>query len=136
MINPQWLELPISRTIFYGPKDVRAIEVRLYDVVLQLIRELQFLGPTNVSTTTVRIASPVPCPANIPSGQILTFCHRSIGSTCGFVCDTGCYPTVTSLTCGGSGTWTNEDTACNCFGKYDICVHTVYASVKQFISAG
>ena len=25
MINPQWLELPMSRTIFYGPKDVRAI---------------------------------------------------------------------------------------------------------------
>ena len=30
MINPQWLELPMSRTIFYSPKDVRAIEVRLY----------------------------------------------------------------------------------------------------------
>ena len=30
IINPQWLEPPMSRTIFYGPKDVRAIEVRLY----------------------------------------------------------------------------------------------------------
>ena len=33
MINPQWLELSISRTNFHGPKDVRAIEVievRLY----------------------------------------------------------------------------------------------------------
>ena len=30
MINPQWLELPMSWTIFYGPKDVWAIEVRLY----------------------------------------------------------------------------------------------------------
>ena len=30
MNKPQWLELPISRTKFYGPKDVRAIEVRLY----------------------------------------------------------------------------------------------------------
>ena len=29
-INPQWLELPISRTNFQGPKDVRAIKVRLY----------------------------------------------------------------------------------------------------------
>ena len=29
MINPQWLELPMSRTHFNGPKDVRAIEVRL-----------------------------------------------------------------------------------------------------------
>ena len=24
MINPQWLELPMSRTIFCGPRDVRA----------------------------------------------------------------------------------------------------------------
>ena len=30
MINPQWLELPMSRPNFHGPKDVRAIEVRLY----------------------------------------------------------------------------------------------------------
>ena len=30
MINPQWLELSMSRTNFQGPKDVRAIEVRLY----------------------------------------------------------------------------------------------------------
>ena len=30
MINPQWLELPMSRTNFHGSKDVRAIEVRLY----------------------------------------------------------------------------------------------------------
>ena len=29
MINPQWLELPMSRTNFHGPKDVRATEVRL-----------------------------------------------------------------------------------------------------------
>ena len=30
MINPQWLELPKFRTNFHGPKDVRAIEARLY----------------------------------------------------------------------------------------------------------
>ena len=30
MINPQWLELPMSRMNFHGPKDVRAIEVQLY----------------------------------------------------------------------------------------------------------
>ena len=30
MINPQLLELPISRTNFHGPKDVWAIKVRLY----------------------------------------------------------------------------------------------------------
>ena len=29
-INPHWLELPLSRTNFHGPKGVRAIEVRLY----------------------------------------------------------------------------------------------------------
>ena len=27
MIKSHWLELPISRTNFHGPKDVRAIEV-------------------------------------------------------------------------------------------------------------
>ena len=31
LTNPQWLELPMSRTHFHGPKDVRAIEVRLYE---------------------------------------------------------------------------------------------------------
>ena len=30
MINPQWVELSMSRTNFHGPNDVRAIEVRLY----------------------------------------------------------------------------------------------------------
>ena len=37
MINPQWLEVPMSRTIFYGPKAVRAIEVRRY--VLRAYKE-------------------------------------------------------------------------------------------------
>ena len=27
MVNPQWLELSMSRTNFHGPKDVQAIEV-------------------------------------------------------------------------------------------------------------
>ena len=30
MINLHWLELPIARTLFHGPKGVRAIEVRLH----------------------------------------------------------------------------------------------------------
>ena len=30
MINPQWLELPMSRIIFCAPKDVQAIENQLY----------------------------------------------------------------------------------------------------------
>ena len=34
MINHQWLELPMSRTNFHGPKDVRAIEVQLYCCVV------------------------------------------------------------------------------------------------------
>ena len=39
MINPQWLELPMSRTNFHGPKDVRAIEVRLYFILILQIHE-------------------------------------------------------------------------------------------------
>ena len=30
MVNLRWLELPRARTIFHGPKGIRAIEVRLY----------------------------------------------------------------------------------------------------------
>ena len=30
MINLHWLELFMARTLFHGPKGVRAIEVRLY----------------------------------------------------------------------------------------------------------
>ena len=36
MINPQWLELPMSRTNFHGQNDVRAIEVRLY-IKIQIV---------------------------------------------------------------------------------------------------
>ena len=35
MIKTQWLELPVSRTNLYGPKDVRVIEVRLYGLELK-----------------------------------------------------------------------------------------------------
>ena len=34
MINLHWLRLPMARTVFHGPKGVRAIEVRLYVVHL------------------------------------------------------------------------------------------------------
>ena len=37
MITPQCLELPISRTHYHGPKDVRAIEIRKYVVGLQIL---------------------------------------------------------------------------------------------------
>ena len=39
MINPQWLELPMSRTNFHGPKDFRAIEVRLYYIIIRFLRK-------------------------------------------------------------------------------------------------
>ena len=34
MINPQWLELAMSRTNLHGPKDVRVIEVGQYSILL------------------------------------------------------------------------------------------------------
>ena len=43
MINPQWLELPMSRMNFHGPKDVRAIEVRLYKYD-ELVSRFSVLG--------------------------------------------------------------------------------------------
>ena len=37
MINSQWLELPISRKNIPGPKDIRAIEIRLYFKIALII---------------------------------------------------------------------------------------------------
>ena len=33
--DTMWLEIPMSRTIFYGPNDVRAIAVRMYFVLVK-----------------------------------------------------------------------------------------------------
>ena len=33
MINLHWFEPPMARTLFHGPKGVRAIEVRLYIII-------------------------------------------------------------------------------------------------------
>ena len=37
MINPQWLELDISKTNVHGPKDVWAIEIQLYKELMEKI---------------------------------------------------------------------------------------------------
>ena len=42
MINLHWLELPMARTLFHGPKGVRAIEVRLY-IVFTLNNRMPYL---------------------------------------------------------------------------------------------
>ena len=44
MINPQLLELPMSRTNFYGTKGVRAIEVCLYLILSYLQTKTGILG--------------------------------------------------------------------------------------------
>ena len=43
MINFQWLEQPVSRTHFHGPKAVWAIEARLYLEIIYLRSELKEL---------------------------------------------------------------------------------------------
>ena len=37
MFNPQWLELPMSRMNFHGPKDFRAIEVLLWNESIHIV---------------------------------------------------------------------------------------------------
>ena len=54
MINPQWLEQPIYRTIFHGPKAVRAIEVRLYIHLYCIQKSLRLLN----RLTDCRMSSP------------------------------------------------------------------------------
>ena len=51
MINPQWLELPISRTNLHGPIDVRAIKIRLY-IIHE--RKRNFTADKSVSLFSVR----------------------------------------------------------------------------------
>ena len=55
-MNPQWLELPISRTNVHDPKDVRAIEVRLYYIVLWFYfsRLLNRLQEKNIESLQTR----------------------------------------------------------------------------------
>ena len=42
-IYPHWLELPLSRTNFHGPKGVRAIEVRLYLCAQEAVQADHFI---------------------------------------------------------------------------------------------
>ena len=53
MINPQWLELPMSRTNFHGSKDIRAIEVRLYFKVLEYLSYIYIKVLENMQAMTV-----------------------------------------------------------------------------------
>ena len=57
MINPQWLEVSMSRTNFHRPRDVRAIEVRLY---IQKGGKITVISPESVSihfTIRLRLGS-------------------------------------------------------------------------------
>ena len=54
MINPEWFELPMSRTNFHGPNDVRTIEVRLYVQIMFIATDkirywLYFFAVQNVA---------------------------------------------------------------------------------------
>ena len=57
MINPQWLELPMPRTNFHGPKDIRAIEVRLYLLLFSAMQMYKYL-PQSVKGMTFAEAIP------------------------------------------------------------------------------
>ena len=52
MINPQWLELPMSRRNFHGPEDVRAIEVRLYVGISPKVKKHKIIVRLSLLTMT------------------------------------------------------------------------------------
>ena len=62
MINPQWLELPMSRTNFHGPKDVRATEVRLYMFFLKLSEGLHYMSANSKTSDEVALMRRLPKP--------------------------------------------------------------------------
>ena len=56
MIDPQWLEQPISRTNFHGPKDFRALEVRLYYYILHKPKtDKKNLSPKNKNQLKIQV---------------------------------------------------------------------------------
>ena len=74
MINPQWPELPMSRTNFHGPKDVRAIEVRLYFADTNVAEVLLSCSHRYVDKT------PLICSHSIIVAEALLMCRHSICS--------------------------------------------------------
>ena len=58
MNNPQWLELPIPPTKFYGPKDVRAI-VRLYLPIAISLFLTTIVQKFEVYCSTVCVSKPL-----------------------------------------------------------------------------
>ena len=53
MINPQWLELTISRTMFYGPEDVWVIKVRLFVGYCNCAANHHAVGHSNKQTQQI-----------------------------------------------------------------------------------
>ena len=49
MINPQWLQLPMSHTLFHGPKDDMSVEVRhVVDIHQKHLAEVLLMSTLNI----------------------------------------------------------------------------------------
>ena len=85
MINPQWLKPPMSRTIFYGPKDVRAIEVRLY--VALYCTESFIIIPHLDMTSIIYVERDITAPNHLIScfPQKIGFTLEGVSSVANFV---------------------------------------------------
>ena len=54
MINPQWLELPISRTSLQGPRDVKSLKVTAHET-LMYPRDVEQIPGSRYCSNTVLI---------------------------------------------------------------------------------
>ena len=73
------------------------------------------------STTSHSTTEHMSCPSVIPNGRIAYGCALVPGYTCGYICYSGCSPTLRSLFCHVNGSWGSENTACDC--QHSITEH-------------
>ena len=83
IVHPGWLELPLARTIFYGPKPVRAIEVLLYGILIYtILKSLTFFtcvscvaSSTATITTTFYYVTVIIATITTFLRKVYTICH-------------------------------------------------------------
>ena len=97
MIYPQWIELPISRTKFNGPKNVRTIEVRMYILIVRLSL-LTMTNPNQLCDVLLFVCSKMAEETNLSSKLPVTDRTREVwGRKLCWWCLTSGFPLCTFL---------------------------------------
>ena len=83
MINPHWLEQPMSRINFHGLKDVRAIEVLLY--FLSLLLKVPLVVSSHIFVQTLLSFTTLPLSLYIRTSMTLTTVSFTVANSTSFL---------------------------------------------------